>query len=137
MQSSSPKPGFLRLALELDRSKHSHIFILEGEREETAQLASALAAHFGRALHKVTAEQDWKALIGKIPAAEQAKAILFFDEADALLGKRTNVQESRDRYAELDSAFRGIVLLGVNKTYVLPAAFTQCCRTVVVRNYWS
>jgi len=34
--------------------------------------------------------------------AEECDAILFFDEADAIFGKRTEVREAQDRYADLE-----------------------------------
>lgn len=37
--------------------------------------------------------------------AEKGKWILFFDEADALFGKRTNVSDSHDRYANLEVSY--------------------------------
>lgn len=53
-------------------------------------------------------------------AAEAASAILFFDEGDALFGKRTDVKDSHDRYASLEfryflqlaHAYPGLVILG-------------------------
>jgi SpoVK/Ycf46/Vps4 family AAA+-type ATPase len=55
-------------------------------------------------------------------AAEMADAVLFFDEADALFGKRTEVKDSHDRYANIDTnyllqrieAFQGLVILASN-----------------------
>jgi len=48
---------------------------------------------------------------------------LFFDEADALLGKRSEVQDSHDRYANIEvsyllnkvEAYRGLVILTSNR----------------------
>ncbi len=39
-------------------------------------------------------------------AAESGHAILLFDEADSLLGERTDVKSSNDRYANLERAAR-------------------------------
>jgi SpoVK/Ycf46/Vps4 family AAA+-type ATPase len=55
-------------------------------------------------------------------AAESAGAILFFDEADALFGKRSEVKDSHDRYANIEvgyllqqlEAFNGIAILATN-----------------------
>ena len=55
-------------------------------------------------------------------AAEDGGAILLFDEADALFGKRTEVRDSHDRYANLEvsyllqrmEAFRGLAILTTN-----------------------
>ena len=52
-------------------------------------------------------------------AAEQSGAILFFDEADALFGKRTEVKDSHDRYADIEvnyllqrmEEYRGLAIL--------------------------
>jgi len=38
-------------------------------------------------------------------AAEQGGAILFFDEADALFGKRSEVKDSHDRYANIEVSY--------------------------------
>src|SRR4029077_5449462 len=55
-------------------------------------------------------------------AAERNAAVLFFDEADALFGKRTDVHDSHDRYASLDipgflsqlEAHAGVAILATN-----------------------
>ena len=38
-----------------------------------------------------------------VPEAEQARAVLFVDEADSLFGKRTNATDAHDRYANVES----------------------------------
>ena len=38
-----------------------------------------------------------------VPEAEQARAVLFLDEADSLFGKRTNATDAHDRYANVES----------------------------------
>src|SRR5262249_60912162 len=55
-------------------------------------------------------------------AAENANAILFFDEADALFGKRSEVRDSHDRYANIEISYllqkmeqyEGIAILSTN-----------------------
>ena len=55
-------------------------------------------------------------------AAEEGGAILFFDEADALFGKRSEVKDSHDRYANIEinyllqrmEAYRGLAILATN-----------------------
>jgi len=57
-------------------------------------------------------------------AAEHTRAMLFFDEADALFGKRTQVKDSHDRYAniklnyllELIESYHGLTILAMNMT---------------------
>jgi len=54
-------------------------------------------------------------------AAEDSGAVLFFDEADALFGKRSEVKDSHDRYACIEmndllqklEAFRGLAIISV------------------------
>jgi SpoVK/Ycf46/Vps4 family AAA+-type ATPase len=72
-------------------------------------------------------------------AAQLAHAVLFFDEADALFGKRTEVKDSHDRYANISIAyllermerFRGLVILASNRKQDLDDAFLRRLRFVV------
>ena len=72
-------------------------------------------------------------------AAEQGGAILFFDEADALFGKRSEVKDSHDRYANIEinyllqrmEAFSGLAILATNQKAALDPAFMRRLRFVV------
>lgn len=72
-------------------------------------------------------------------AAEVSDVVLFFDEADALFGKRTEVKDAHDRYAKLDVShvshrlqrYRGAVLLAAARKGNLDDAFTRRVRAVV------
>jgi ATPase family protein associated with various cellular activities (AAA)/winged helix domain-containing protein len=72
-------------------------------------------------------------------AAEQGGAILFFDEADALFGKRSEVKDSHDRYANIEinyllqrmEAFGGLAILATNMKTALDPAFLRRLRFVV------
>ncbi len=72
-------------------------------------------------------------------AAEDGGAILFFDEADALFGKRTEVKDSHDRYANIEvnyllqrmEAYRGLAILATNKPGSLDPAFLRRIRMIV------
>ncbi len=72
-------------------------------------------------------------------AAEQGGAILFFDEADALFGKRSEVKDSHDRYANIEinyllqrmEAFRGLAILATNLKTALDPAFMRRLRFIV------
>lgn len=65
--------------------------------------------------------------------ADRTDAVLLFDEADAVFGKRSEVKDSHDRYANLESAyllqrleaFDGIVLLTTNLRSNIDDAFTR------------
>jgi SpoVK/Ycf46/Vps4 family AAA+-type ATPase len=72
-------------------------------------------------------------------AAEQGGAILFFDEADALFGKRSEVRDSHDRYANIEinyllqriESFSGLSILATNMRSALDVAFLRRLRFVV------
>jgi hypothetical protein len=72
-------------------------------------------------------------------AAEDSAAILLFDEADALFGKRSEVKDSHDRYANIEvsyllqrmEAYRGLAILTTNQKSALDPAFHRRLRFVV------
>ncbi|MGB5712369.1 MAG: ATP-binding protein [Waterburya sp.] len=72
-------------------------------------------------------------------AAEQGGAILLFDEADALFGKRSEVKDSHDRYANIEvsyllqrmEAYRGLAILTTNLKNALDTAFMRRLRFIV------
>jgi ATPase family associated with various cellular activities (AAA) len=72
-------------------------------------------------------------------AAEDSGAILLFDEADALFGKRSEVKQSHDRYANIEvsyllqrmEAYRGLAILTSNLKNALDTAFLRRLRFVV------
>jgi hypothetical protein len=72
-------------------------------------------------------------------AAEGGGAILLFDEADALFGKRSEVKDSHDRYANVEisyllqrmETYRGLAVLTSNMRNALDAAFLRRVRYVV------
>ncbi|MGI8587621.1 MAG: ATP-binding protein [Chloroflexia bacterium] len=72
-------------------------------------------------------------------AAEDGGAILFFDEADALFGKRSEVKDSHDRYANIEvnyllqrmESYRGLAILATNMRNALDLAFMRRLRFIV------
>jgi SpoVK/Ycf46/Vps4 family AAA+-type ATPase len=72
-------------------------------------------------------------------AAQESGAILLFDEADALFGKRTEVKDSHDRYANIEvsyllqqmETYRGLAILTTNFRSALDDAFLRRLRFVV------
>jgi hypothetical protein len=71
--------------------------------------------------------------------AEADGAILLFDEADALFGKRSEVKDSHDRYANIEvsyllqrmEAYRGLAILTSNHKAALDPAFERRLRFIV------
>ena len=72
-------------------------------------------------------------------AAEESGTILFFDEADALFGKRTEVRDSHDRYANIEvnyllqlmENYTGLAILATNRRQSVDRAFLRRLRFVV------
>lgn len=72
-------------------------------------------------------------------AAEEGGAILLFDEADALFGKRSEVKDSHDHYANIEvsyllqrmEAYRGLAILTTNMKNALDPAFLRRIRFIV------
>jgi SpoVK/Ycf46/Vps4 family AAA+-type ATPase len=72
-------------------------------------------------------------------AAEGGGAILLFDEADALFGKRSEIKDSHDRYANIEvsyllqrmETYRGLAVLTTNLKSALDPAFLRRLRFVV------
>jgi ATP-dependent 26S proteasome regulatory subunit len=71
--------------------------------------------------------------------AEQSNAILFFDEADSVFGKRSEVKDSHDRYANIEvnyllqrmEEYEGVVILASNYQRNIDEAFTRRIRFII------
>ncbi|MCH9687438.1 MAG: ATP-binding protein [Deltaproteobacteria bacterium] len=80
-----------------------------------------------------------KNLGGIFEAAEASCAVLFFDEADALLCRRTEVSDAHDRYANLETAYlltrieqyEGLAILATNLRKNIDPAFMRRLEFVV------
>lgn len=72
-------------------------------------------------------------------AAERGGVLLFFDEADALFGKRSEVKDSHDRHANIEinyllqriETFEGVAILATNMKSALDDAFVRRLRFIV------
>jgi SpoVK/Ycf46/Vps4 family AAA+-type ATPase len=72
-------------------------------------------------------------------AAEDGSAVLFFDEADALFGKRSEVKDAHDRYANIEIGYllqrmedyRGLAFLETNRKNDIDPAFLRRIRVVI------
>jgi hypothetical protein len=109
--------------------------------------AEVLAAHLRLDLFRIDLSTVVSKYIGEtegnlrrlFDAAEEGGCILFFDEADALFGKRTEVKESHDRYANIEidyllqrmESFGGLAVLATNMKSALDQAFLRRLRFVV------
>jgi SpoVK/Ycf46/Vps4 family AAA+-type ATPase len=107
-------------------------------------VAQLLAQELGYDLYLIELAQIVNKYIGEteknlarvFDEAENSHAILFFDEADALFAKRTEVKSSNDRYANLEvnyllqrmEAYGGITLLATNLEQGIDEAFKRRVR---------
>ena len=93
-------------------------------------LASVVSKYIGET------EKNLKRLFD---AAEQSGAVLLFDEADAIFGKRSEVQDSHDRYANIEvsyllqrmEAYEGLAILTTNMKSALDQAFLRRLRFII------
>jgi ATPase family associated with various cellular activities (AAA) len=109
--------------------------------------AEVLAAELGLDLYRIDLSAVVSKYIGEteknlrqvFDAAEEAGAVLLFDEADALFGKRSDVKDSHDRYANIEvsyllqrmEAYQGLAILTTNLKSALDRAFQRRLRFVV------
>ncbi|WP_224242776.1 ATP-binding protein [Hyalangium gracile] len=106
-------------------------------------LASALGVDLllvdiSRLVSKWIGETE-KNLSAVFDAAEHTQAVLFFDEADGLFGRRSEVSDAHDRYANLETAyllsrlerFEGLAVLSTNLRHNIDPAFIRRLEFVV------
>jgi hypothetical protein len=97
-----------------------------------------LVVDLARVVSKWIGETE-KNLSDVFDAAEGRQSVLLFDEADALFGRRTEVNDAHDRYANLETAyllarlerFDGLAILSTNLRDNIDAAFTRRLEFVV------
>ena len=109
--------------------------------------AGVLAAELGLEIYHIDLSAVVSKYIGETEKhlarlfddAEAMGAILFFDEADAIFGKRTEVKDAHDRYANVETsyllqridAYEGMVILASNLTKNMDEAFVRRLRFIV------
>jgi hypothetical protein len=136
--------GLAQLAEEIIRQPLGSVIVLEGERTHRIELAQALASQmgYGMDLHAVTSKyigETEKNLDALFAGANNPRSILFFDEADSLLGSRTEVKDSHDRYANLFRrifSFQGLLMIGVYRRHSVPTYMLPACKAISVRHHW-
>ncbi len=105
---------------------------LAGEVLAGALGRDLLVVDLSRMVSKWVGETE-KHLSATFESAERTGSALLFDEADALFGRRTEVGDARDRYANLETAyllsrierFEGLVVLATNLRQNLDGAFAR------------
>lgn len=109
--------------------------------------ASLLGKQFGKEVYRIDLSQIVSKYIGEteknlekiFQKAENKDWILFFDEADALFGKRTNVQNAHDRYANQEVSYLlqrvedypGLMILASNFKNNIDDAFMRRLNSII------
>ncbi len=109
--------------------------------------AEALASELRLPMYRIDLSQVINKYIGEteknlrriFDAAEATDCLLFFDEADALFGKRTEVKDAHDRFANIEISyllermerFKGLAVLATNRRKDLDEAFVRRLRYIV------
>jgi hypothetical protein len=109
--------------------------------------ATLLGKHFSKDVYRIDLSQVVSKYIGEteknlekiFQKAENKNWILFFDEADALFGKRTSVSSAHDRYANQETSyllqriedFSGLVILASNNKTNIDSAFLRRFNAIV------
>ena len=117
------------------------------DRATAMKATAVLANELGRDVYRVDLGQVVSKYVGEteknlsrvFDEAQRAGAVLFFDEADALFGTRTDVKDAHDRYANLDISYllerleqhQGLAILATNRRVNLDEAFMRRVRHVV------
>lgn len=103
--------------------------------------AEVIASHLGLDLYRIDLSAVVSKYIGEteknlgrlFDAAEGTGAILYLEEADALFGKRTDVRDSHDRYANVEisyllqriESYEGLVILATNRKSAMNEGFPR------------
>ena len=109
--------------------------------------AQVLARSLGMEIYRVDLAGVMNKYIGEteknlrrmFDACERANVLLFFDEADALFGQRTQVKDAHDRFANIEidyllqrmEQFDGIAVLATNRRSDIDNAFLRRLRFIV------
>src|SRR5262249_9677439 len=109
--------------------------------------AEVLAMKLGLPMYRIDLSQVVNKCIGEteknlkrlFDAADVSDCVLFFDEADALFGHRTETRDAHDRYANLEISylldrmerFKGLAILATNRKKDLDEAFLRRLRYII------
>ncbi|MDE5589893.1 MAG: ATP-binding protein [Acetatifactor sp.] len=137
----------MRLAKNWGGEQGLHMLFHGSSGTGKTMAASAMAGELKLPLFKVDLSQIFDKYIGETEkhmdeifrVAKRGRGLLFFDEADALFGKRTGIQDSHDRYANVSTAYllqrieeyEGIVILATNLLDHFDDAFVRRIRFVI------
>ena len=135
-----------------DRLNHSSIeqgyrVLFHGPPATTKAMAALIASEHSRYVYQVDLSKLVSKYIGEtekklnrlFDKAENKNWILFFDEADALFRKRTNIKDAHDKYANQEVTYllqrienyKGLVILATNMKKNIDNAFTRRLNSII------
>jgi len=122
------------------------VILLTGTGEATNEAAAALSNNLGRDVFFVDLSLITTKFIGEteknlkrvFAEAKQRDSILVFDEADSLFGKRSDVKDAHDRFANIEvnyllqriEEYGGVVILATNHPKNIESAFRPRCHVI-------
>jgi SpoVK/Ycf46/Vps4 family AAA+-type ATPase len=125
----------------------SFLVLFDGRSSNKMETAQKLAKEYGKEVYHVRLSQVVSKYIGEteknlatvFEKAQNKDYILFLDEADALFGKRTDVKDSHDRYANQEVSYllqrmedyNGLVILATNTKQNIDEGFLRRLRVVI------
>ena len=143
---STPVPAFTNTVGSTE-SKGQRILFSGSGKKNKKLAAKLLGNQFSKDVYRIDLSRLVSKYIGEteknldkiFDAAEQKNWILFFDEADALFGKRTSVKDSHDKYANQEVSYLlqrieeypGLVIINSNSKDDDPDKFAKLTKTVI------
>ena len=138
------------IAADLSKSvaaKNNKILFIGAPGTGKKTLAALIGQQSGKEVYRIDVSIIVSKYIGEteknlelvFARAENKDWILFFDEADALFGKRTNVKDAHDKYANQEVAYllqriedyNGLVILSTNMKNNIDEAFTRRFQIII------
>lgn len=123
------------------RKKGVHVLLVGGDRTAAVVAAQSLARALDLNLYRIDLSGLLSKYIGEteknlrrlFDLAQKDNAVLFFDEANALFGRRSKVKDSHDRYANTEvnyllrriEEYSGLALLTVASKVTIDPAFSR------------
>ncbi len=120
------------LTLDVSENKGTRFLLAGANEEDKKEAAQIIARHFQRNLRTIDLRHVMSKYIGEteknlakiFSSADPRELVLLFDEAGALFGKRTEVKDAHDRYADPVmkyllaqlASYTGIVILATNNS---------------------